>query len=243
MPPPLLIAPSILAADFSCLGEEVARSEHGDADWIHVDVMDGHFVPNLTIGPCVVESLRKNTRLPLDVHLMIENPGDSIDAYVDAGADGCTIHLEALVPEAARARRPRGWTFPDGAGLPREAAERAREIAGRLRSKKKLAGIALNPDTPARLALELLDSFDLVLAMTVWPGFGGQKFMPDVLPKVAELRAAAPEIHVEVDGGIDAGTIGAAAKSGANVFVAGTAVYRAVDVALAIAALREGARP
>jgi ribulose-phosphate 3-epimerase len=213
------IAPSILAADFGRLAEEVRAVELGGADWIHVDVMDGHFVPNLTLGPVVVEALRAATRLPLDVHLMIEEPERSLEAYVRAGADRVGVHVE---------------TCPH---LHRTLAQ--------IREAGAKCCVVLNPATPAAAIRPVLEDVDQVLVMSVNPGFGGQKFIPGALAKIAELRgwldALERPVELEVDGGIGPGTIGAAARAGANVFVAGTAVFRASDYPAAIAALRKEA--
>jgi ribulose-phosphate 3-epimerase len=213
------IAPSILAADFGRLAEEVRAAERGGADWIHVDVMDGHFVPNLTLGPVVVEALRAATRLPLDVHLMIEEPERSLEAYVRAGADRVGVHVE---------------TCPH---LHRTLAQ--------IREAGAKCCVVLNPATPAAAVRPVLEDVDQVLVMSVNPGFGGQKFIPGALAKIAELRgwieALERPVELEVDGGIGPGTIGAAARAGANVFVAGTAVFRASDYAEAIAGLRKEA--
>jgi ribulose-phosphate 3-epimerase len=216
---PLRIAPSILAADFARLGEELSAVERAGADWIHVDVMDGHFVPNLTIGPPVVEAVRRSTSLPLDVHLMIEAPERSLADYVKAGASTVGVHVEAC-PHLHR------------------TVAQIREAGAR-------ACVVLNPATPAQ-ALELvLGDVDQVLVMTVNPGFGGQRFIDGCLPKLAALRRWIDErqlsVSLEVDGGVARGTIGRAARAGADVFVAGTAVFGADDYASAIAALRREA--
>jgi ribulose-phosphate 3-epimerase len=216
---PVRIAPSILAADFGRLADEVRAVERAGADWIHVDVMDGHFVPNLTLGPVVVEALRAATRLPLDVHLMIEEPERSLEAYVRAGADRVGVHVE---------------TCPH---LHRTLAQ--------IREAGAKACVVLNPATPAIAVRPVLGDVDQVLVMSVNPGFGGQKFIPAVLGKLERLRQwirdAELTVELEVDGGIGAGTVGAAARAGANVFVAGTAVFRASDYAAAIADLRKEA--
>jgi ribulose-phosphate 3-epimerase len=213
------IAPSILAADFGRLADEVRAVEKAGADWIHVDVMDGHFVPNLTLGPVVVEALRAATKLPLDVHLMIEEPERSLEAYVRAGADRVGVHVE---------------TCPH---LHRTLAQ--------IREAGAKACVVLNPSTPPVAIHPVLDSVDQILVMSVNPGFGGQKFIPSSLAKIAELRrwidAGDRPIELQVDGGIGPGTIGSAARAGANCFVAGTAVFRAADYAAAIAALRKEA--
>jgi ribulose-phosphate 3-epimerase len=210
------IAPSILAADFGRLAAEVRAVEQAGADWIHVDVMDGHFVPNLTIGPVVVQAVRAATRLPLDVHLMIEEPERYIDAYAAAGATTLGVHVE---------------TCPH---LHRTLAQ-IREAGAR-------ASVVLNPATPAQLIEPVLEDVDQVLVMTVNPGFGGQKFIESMLGKIAWLRRTfderALDADLEVDGGIGPGTAARAARAGANVFVAGTAIFGAPDYAEAIAALR-----
>jgi ribulose-phosphate 3-epimerase len=213
---PLRIAPSILASDFARLGEEVARVEAGGADWIHVDVMDGHFVPNLTIGPPVVAALKRVASRPLDVHLMIEDPWRYAGQFVDAGAAIVTVHVEVI---------ERG----DGKGLLQS-----------LRARGVRAGVALNPDCDIGRSKPYLEQCDLVLVMSVFAGFGGQKFMPEVLGKVGALRGALGfGGEIEIDGGIGSKTIGEAARAGVNVFVAGTAVFGAGDPKARIGELRE----
>ena len=210
------IAPSLLSADFSRLGEHLRAAEDAGADLHHVDVMDGHFVPNLTIGPPVVKAIRKATRLPLDCHLMIERPLAYAKAFADAGADSITFHVEAKDPP--------------------------REVAMAVRALGKRVGVALNPDTPVERLLPVLDLVDMVLVMSVFPGFAGQGFMGEVLAKAESLR----KVHgfdrdVEMDGGINADTVARCAAAGANVLVAGTAVYGEKDLGAAIRALRERA--
>ncbi|MDT4986510.1 MAG: ribulose-phosphate 3-epimerase [Micromonosporaceae bacterium] len=211
----LIVAPSILAADFAHLADE-ARAVEGAADWLHVDVMDNHFVPNLTIGLPVVESLRKATTLPFDCHLMIEAPDRWAVGYAEAGAYNVTFHAEAAA---------------DAVGLARD-----------LRAAGSRAGLAIDRDTALEPYLELLPHFDTLLIMTIKAGFGGQKFMPELLDKVRTARRHVAgghlDLRIEVDGGIDADTIAAAAEAGADTFVAGTAVYRADVPADAVRRLR-----
>jgi ribulose-phosphate 3-epimerase len=199
------IAPSILSADFSRLGELVKEVEAAGADRVHVDVMDGHFVPNLSMGAVVVKGLRPVTRLPLEVHLMVENPDQFLDGFVKAGADTLILHL-AVLPNP-------------------------RPMLTRIRGLGKKVGLAFNPDLPVSRVEPFLKDIDLALCMTVFPGFGGQAYIPESTERVRQLRGLIdrlnPACDLEVDGGIDPHTIGAAAAAGANVFVAGTAVYGA----------------
>ncbi len=218
MPHSVRIAPSILSADFARLGEDVRAIEAAGADWIHIDVMDGHFVPNLTIGPLVVKALRPYSTLPFDVHLMIAPVDGFLDAFAEAGADIITVHPEA-------------------------GAHTHRSIQ-RIKALGKQAGIALNPATPAKMLDYLIDDIDLVLVMSVNPGFGGQEFIESQLRKIAAIRTmidkSGRDIRLEVDGGIDAVTAPRAIGAGADVLVAGTATFRGGAHAYAanIAALR-----
>ncbi len=211
------IAPSILSADFSRLGDEVKAVEDAGADWIHVDVMDGHFVPNITIGPVVVEYIRKVTELPLDVHLMIENADQYIPEFASAGADILSVHAEAC-PHLHRTVQ-----FIKDQGV--------------------RAGVVLNPATTLFSLDEIIEDADLVLLMSVNPGFGGQVFIPQVLSKIQLLRntlnESGVELDVEVDGGIKSENAGAIKKAGANVLVAGSAVFKSKDYAKAIQTLRD----
>ena len=216
-----LIAPSILSADFARLAEEAARVE-GTADWLHVDVMDNHFVPNLTLGLPVVQALLRATTTPIDCHLMIADPDRWAPAYAEAGAASVTFHVEAAAAPVRLARA--------------------------LRSAGARAGMALKPATPIEPYVDLLAELDLLLVMTVEPGFGGQSFLDVVLPKLRRAREAIGdrEVWLQVDGGVSAETVERCAEAGADVFVAGNAVYGAKDPAAAISALRglaEAARP
>ena len=213
------IAPSILSADFARLAEALATIERGGGDIVHVDVMDGHFVPNLTLGPPVVRSLRKATSLPLDCHLMIEQPQRYVDAFLEAGANMISVHLEAD-PHLNR-------------------------TLDQIRSGGARAGIAINPATPVESLSAALDDCDYVLVMTVNPGFGGQKFIPGVVHKIVRLREMILErggrVAIEVDGGIDPGTAGEVVRAGASILVAGSAVFGRPDPAGAIEEIRRAA--
>ncbi len=233
------IAPSLLAADFSSLGEEIRRVEDGGADVLHLDVMDGHFVPNITIGPVVIEWVRKVTQLPLDCHLMIMEPDRYAKDFVEAGADNITFHAEAVGLDSARTWKERGYALTPGKG---EIFNRERllKTIEEIRSRGKTVGVALNPDTPGGV-IDFLDDVDLVLAMTVWPGFGGQKFIESVVPKVAQLRQRSGTVDLQVDGGLNLQTVGDAAGAGANVIVAGTATFRSDDIPGTIKGLRSQA--
>ncbi len=213
---PVRIAPSILSADFANLGRDVALIEKGGADYVHVDVMDGRFVPNITIGPPVVEALRRSTKLPLDVHLMIVEPEKYIEAFANAGADIITVHAEACT--------------------------HLERTLTAIRKLGKKAGVSLNPSTHESVLEYVWHTVDLVLVMSVNPGFGGQSFLPSVLPKIRALRA---QIHsrglateLEVDGGVSQANIGFIAQAGADVFVAGNAIFKTPDVLKAISELR-----
>ena len=201
------ISPSILSADFSQLGIEIKRLEEGGADMIHVDVMDGHFVPNLTIGPPVIKALRKHCSLKFDVHLMISPVHKYIEAYADAGADIITIHPEAT--------------------------QNLRESIKTIKDLKKKVGVSLNPESKIELITEFLDQIDLVLIMSVNPGFGGQKFMPEVLDKIKQLKKIQQEknftFDIEIDGGINFENSKIAIEAGANILVSGTTVFKSND--------------
>ena len=201
------ISPSILSADFSQLGSEIKRLEEGGADMIHVDVMDGHFVPNLTIGPPVIKALRKYCSLKFDVHLMISPVHEYIDAYADAGADIITIHPEAT--------------------------DNLENSMKKIKEKNKKVGVSLNPESKIDLILDLLDQIDLVLIMSVNPGFGGQKFMPEVLDKIKDLKKIREQkkidFDIEIDGGINFDNCKSAIEAGANILVSGTTVFKSND--------------
>jgi ribulose-phosphate 3-epimerase len=211
------LAPSILSADFSKLGEEVAAVTAAGADYIHVDVMDGHFVPNITIGPLVVEAVRRSTHLPLDVHLMIKEPDFYLEEFIEAGADIVGVHVEIL-PHLHR------------------TIERIKELGAK-------ASVTLNPSTPLVTLEHVLDMVDQVLLMTVNPGFGGQSFIEAVIPKIRALRKIIDQrdlmVELEVDGGINGETIGDVARAGAEVFVAGSAVFSTSDYGETLRLFRE----
>ena len=214
---PLLISPSILAADFARLGDEVRAIDEGGADWIHIDVMDGHFVPNISFGLPVVEGVRPVTKKPFDVHLMISPVDRYLEAFAKAGADVITVHAEAT-----------------------SHLDRSLQA---IRSLGKKAGVSLNPATPASVLKHVLDRLDLVLVMTVNPGFGGQSFIPAMLEKIAEVRdmVRGRNIDIEVDGGVTRANAADVARAGANVLVAGSAVFKAKDYAEEIRAIRTAA--
>jgi len=211
-----MIAPSILSADFSRLGDEIAAVEAAGADWIHIDVMDGHFVPNITIGPGLIASIRKTTRLPFDVHLMIENPERYIDDFAKAGADWITVHVEATV-------------------------HLHRTIA-MIREKGLKAGVSLNPATPLVQIEPILPDIDLLLIMAVNPGFGGQKFIEGSLPRIRQakemIRTRAPNALMEVDGGVTLKNLREIADAGADILVAGSAVFGSGDYPATIGAMK-----
>lgn len=210
------IAPSILSANFAKLGEEILDVEKGGADFIHVDVMDGHFVPNITIGPLIVEAIRPVTKLPLDVHLMIEDPDQYIEAFAKAGADYITVHVEAC--------------------------RHLHRTIHLIKSFGVKAGVVLNPATPVETIQHIIADIDMVLLMSVNPGFGGQKFIPEVLPKIKRVKELAAEkgasIEIEIDGGVNSETAKLCIEAGATVLVAGSAIYNQEDRKKAIELIR-----
>lgn len=212
------IAPSILSADFARLGEEVRAVERAGADYIHVDVMDGHFVPNITLGPMIVKAVRKMTALPLDVHLMISNPDDFLEAFAASGADYLTVHVETV--------------------------NHVHRTIQHIKGLGAKASVSLNPGSPLDSLEYILDDLDMVLLMTVNPGFGGQKFIPAVLPKIKRLRKMVLErglkTEIEVDGGIGPETAHQVSSAGADVFVAGSAIFSSRDYAETIRLMRQG---
>jgi ribulose-phosphate 3-epimerase len=216
---PVRIAPSILSADFGRLADEVRAIEAGGADWVHVDVMDGHFVPNLTIGPVVVQAVRAATTLPLDVHLMIADADRYLAEFAEAGADILTVHVEAC-PHLHRTIQA-------------------------IRALGKRAGVALNPATPIDGLRHILDDLSMVLVMSVNPGFGGQRFIPQAIPKIEELAREAARrglsLDIEVDGGIKVDNVDVVARAGANVIVSGSGIFGAGDYRDAITAMRRRA--
>jgi ribulose-phosphate 3-epimerase len=212
--PNALVAPSILAADFSRLGDEIHKVEDAGADWIHCDIMDGHFVDNISFGPAIVGFVRKQTKLPLDVHLMIEHADHYIPRFVDVGANSITVHVEA------------------------EAKHDVGETLQQIRDAGCRVGLTLNPETDFKLVEPFLDKIDMLLVMTVHPGFGGQKFRADQMEKVKRAKSLNTKIDIEVDGGINPETARVSIENGANVLVAGTSIFRTNDYAKAIRDLR-----
>ena len=214
-----IVAPSLLAADFGRIAEETSRAINSGAEWMHLDVMDGHFVDNISFGPAMIQAVHETNDVFLDVHLMITRPDHYLPRFINAGADLITVHIEP------------------------EANHDVSSTLEAIRSARCLAGLALNPSTPFEAVIPHLDQIDLLLVMTVVPGFGGQSFMGEVMPKVEEAvayrRANGLSYHIEVDGGIDPETAVTASAAGANVFVAGSSTFGASDMTAAISAIRE----
>lgn len=213
----VLIAPSILSADFSCLDREIKKVESAGADMIHIDVMDGHFVPNITIGPAVVKQIRKVTKLPLDVHLMIKNPQDFVDDFILAGSDMITVHIETI------------------------SSFQLSSLSSHLKKKRIKLGISLNPATPLTKIIKVLPYVDFVLVMSVNPGFGGQEFIPAVLPKIRKLRSIFKG-NISVDGGVNDKVSASLIKAGANILAAGSYIFGAKNAKTAIERLRNAGR-
>ncbi len=215
-----LIAPSILSADFSNLSQQIRLTEMGGADWIHCDVMDGHFVPNITIGPIIVKAARKITRLPVDVHLMIENPDKYLEAFADAGSNFISVHVEEVV--------------------------HLNRTINRIKELGCKAGVVINPATPVNSIIDVAEYIDLLLIMTVNPGFGGQKFIPNSIKRIEEAVALRTKCKakflIEIDGGVNHETIVAAKKAGVDVFVAGSAIFDSDNITAATAELKNLAK-
>lgn len=210
------LAPSILSADFSNLSQQIRMTEMGGADWIHCDVMDGHFVPNITIGPVIVKAVRKTTKLPVDVHLMIENPDKYLEAFVDAGANYISVHVEEVV--------------------------HLNRTVNRIKELGCKAGVVINPATPVSALTDIAEYIDLLLIMTVNPGFGGQNFIPNSIRRIEEAVILRSKLNanflIEIDGGVNSKTIVKAKKAGADIFVAGSAIFHSDNITASTAELK-----